>query len=76
MSDIEVRSQREETRGDNSSNNKAIVPSNRDVQTPVSCTRTHNPEMIPQLNGPMSVCSRRRMLENERMEQEYLGELL
>ena len=55
---------------DNSSNDEAIVPSNRDVQMPVSHTRTHNTEMIPQLDGPMSVCSRRRMSENERMEQE------
>ena len=47
-----------------------IVPSNRAVQIPVSCTRTRNTEMIPQLDGPMSVHSRRRMSENERTEQE------
>ena len=85
MSDIEVRSQREETRVDNSSNDEVIVASNRDVQMPVShsnvssydtemtggsCMRTSNAEMIPQLVGPMSVCSRRRMSENERTEQE------
>ena len=32
MSDIEVRSQREETRVDDSSNDEVIVPSNRDAQ--------------------------------------------
>ena len=32
--------------------------------------RTCDTEMIPQLDGPMSVCSRRRMSENERTEQE------
>ena len=85
MSDVEVRSQREETRMNNSSNDDVTVPSNQDVQMPVSCSnissyntemtggshmRTHSTEMIPQLNGPMSVHSRRRMLENERSEQE------
>ena len=85
MSDVEVRSQREETRVNNSSNDKKIVPSNRDVQMPVSRSnissyntemtggshmRTHSTEMISQLDGPMSVHSRRRMSENERSEQE------
>ena len=80
-----MRSQREETRVNNSINDGVIVPSNRDVQMPVSHsnislyntemtggshTRTHSTEMIPQLDGPMSVRSRRRMLENERSEQE------
>ena len=35
--------------------------------------RTHDteiPEMIPQLDGPISVCSRRRIAENARTEQE------
>ena len=32
--------------------------------------RTHNTEMVPQLDGPMSVCTRRRMSENTRTEQE------
>ena len=32
--------------------------------------RTHDTEMVPQLDGPMSVCSRRSMSENERTEQE------
>ena len=32
--------------------------------------RTHNTEMIPQLDGPMSVHSRRRILKNVRTEQE------
>ena len=38
-----------------------------------SCTRTHDteiPEMIPQLDGPISVHSRRRMSENARTVQE------
>ena len=35
-SDIEVRSQREETRVDDSSNDEVIVPSNRDAQMPVT----------------------------------------
>ena len=84
-SDIEVRSQREETRVDDSSNDKVIVPSNRNAQIPVSCSnvssydtkltggshmRTHDTEMVPQLDGPISVCSRRRMSENVRTEQE------
>ena len=79
-SDVEVRSQREETRVNNSSNDEVIVPNNRDVQMPVSCSnitsyntemiggshpRTHSTEIIPQLDGPMSFCSRKRMSENE-----------
>ena len=62
-----------------------IVPSNRNAQIAVSCSyissydtkftggscmRTHDMEMVPQLDGPMSVHSRRRMSENERTEQE------
>ena len=85
MSDVEVRSQREETRVNNSSNDEVIVPNNRDVQMPVSRSnissyntemtggshpRTHSTEMMPQVDGPMSICSRRRMSENERSEQE------
>ena len=69
----------------NSSNDDVTVPSNQDVQMPVSCsnissyntemtggshTKTCSTEMIPQLDGPMSVHSRGRMLENERSEQE------
>ena len=87
MSDIEVRTQREETRINNSSSDEVIVPNSRDVQMPESCsnissyntemtggshTRTCSTEMIPQLDGPMSVCSRRRISENERTEQESL----
>ena len=79
MSDIEVRSQREETRVDDSSNDEVIIPSNRNAQIPVShsdvslydteltggsCMRTCDTEMVPQLDGPISVCSRRRMSEN------------
>ena len=62
-----------------------IVPSNRDAQIPVShsnvslydmemtggsCMRTCDTEMVPQLEGPISVHSRRRMSEKERTEQE------
>ena len=32
--------------------------------------RIHNTEMIPQLDGPISVCSRRIISENARTEQE------
>ena len=85
MSDIEVRSQREETRVDDSSNDKVIIPNNRNAQIPVSHSnvssydteftggshmRTLDMEMVSQLDGPMSVHSRRRMSENERTEQE------
>ena len=35
-----------------------------------SCMRTHNTEMVPQLDGSMSVHCRRRMSENVRTEQE------
>ena len=84
-SDIDVRSQREETRLDDSSNDEVIIPSNRNAQIPVShsnvssndteltggfCMRTHDMEMVPQLDGPISVRSRRRMSENARIEQE------
>ena len=80
-----MRSQREETRVDDSSNDEVIIPSNRNAQMPVSHSnlssydteltggshmRTCNTEMVPQLDGPISVCSRRRMSENARTEQE------
>ena len=93
MSDIEVRSQREETRVDDSSNDKVIIPSNRNAQMPEShsnvssydtkltggsCMRTCNTEMLLQLDGPMSVRSRRRISENARTamihRREYPGE--
>ena len=84
-SNIEGRSQREETRIDDPSNDEVIIPSNRNAQMPASHSglssydtkltggshmRTHNTEMIPQLDGPISVCSRRRISENARTEQE------
>ena len=62
-----------------------IIPSNRNAQmlashsglssydtelTGGSHMRTHNTEMIPQLDGPMSVHSRRRISENARTGQE------
>ena len=40
--------------------------------------RTHNTEMVPQLDGPISVCSRRRISENARTtvihRREYPGQ--
>ena len=38
--------------------------------SPTRTCDTGIPEMIPQLDGPISVCSRRRMSENVRTEQE------
>ena len=81
MSELEVRTQREETRIDNLSSN------NRDTQVPTSRSglsshdteiiggspiRTHTTDMIPQLDGPTSVCTRRRLSENTRIEQETI----
>ena len=34
--------------------------------------RTHTVDMIPQLDGPTSVHTRRRLLENTRIEQETI----
>ena len=80
-----MRSQREETRVDDSSSDEVIIPSNRNAQISVSKSnvssydtkftggsrmRTHDTKMVPQLDGPISVCSRRRMSENEKTEQE------
>ena len=92
-SDIEVRSQREETRVDDSCNDEMIIPSNRNAQMPVSHSnlslydtkltggshmRTHNTEMVRKLDGPISVCSRRRISESMRTavihRREYPGE--
>ena len=81
MSEVEVRTQREETRIDNLSSN------NRDTQMPTSHSglssydteitggspiRTCTMDMIPQLDGPTSVCARRRILENAGTEQETI----
>ena len=89
MSDIEVRSQRKEARVDDSSNDEMIIPSNRNAQMPVSCSnlslydteltggscmRTRNTEMVPQLDGPISVCSGRRISENIRTAVIHRGE--
>ena len=80
-SEVEVRTQREETRIDNLSSN------NRDTQMPTSHSglssydieitggspiRTHTTDMIPQLDGPTSVHTRRRISENARIEQETI----
>ena len=79
MSEVEVRTQTEETRIDIMSSN------NRDTQMPTSCSglssheseiiggspiRTCTMDMIPQWDGPTSVCTRRRLSENIRIEQE------
>ena len=77
-SEVEVRTQREETRIDNLNSN------NRDTQMPTSHSglsshetniiggspiRTHTMDMIPQLDGPTSAHTKRRLLENTRIEQ-------
>ena len=75
-SDVEVRTQREEIRIGNLSSNEVIISNDRDTQMPTSDSglssydtkitggsniRTHTMEMIPLLDGPTSVCSRRRI---------------
>ena len=65
MSEVEVRTQREETRIDNLSSNEVIISNDRDTQMPTSCSglssydtkimggphiRTHTMDMIPQLD--------------------------
>ena len=87
MSDVEVRTQREEMRIDNLSSNEVIISNDRDTQMPTSHSglssynteitggspiRTHTVELIPQLDGPMSVCTRRRILDNVRTEWEII----
>ena len=77
-SEVEVRTQREETRIDNSNSN------NTDTQMPTSHSglsshetdvigsspiRTHTTDMIPQFDGPTSACTKRRLLENTKIEQ-------
>ena len=81
MSEVEVRTQREETRIDNLNSN------NRDTQMPTfhsglsshdikiiggSPIRTRTMDLIPQLDGPTSVHTRRRLSENTRIEQETI----
>ena len=85
MSDIEGRSQREEMRIEDSNNDEVLITNNRNTQMPASHSglssydtnltgdshmRTLNTEMIPQLDGPMSVHSRIRISENARTEQD------
>ena len=82
-----MRTQREEIRIGNLSSNEVIVSNDRDTQMPTSCSglssydtkitggshiRTCTTEMIPQLDGPTSVHSRRRISENARTEQETI----
>ena len=69
MSEVEIRTQREETRMN------ILSSDNRDIQIPTSHSglsshatdiiggspiRTHTMDIIPQLDGPTSVCMRRR----------------
>ena len=85
--DVEVRTQREEIRIGNLSSNEVVISNDRDTQMPTSHSgmssydteitggspiRTHSAEMIPQLDGPASVCSRRRISENVGTEQETI----
>ena len=85
MSEVEIRTQREEARIDNMNSNEVIITNDRYTQVPTSHSglssydseitggshiRTHTTERIPQLDGPTSVHSRRRISENVRTEQE------
>ena len=80
-----MRTQREETRIGELSNNEVIISKDRNTQMTTSHSslssydteitggshiRACTMEMIPQLDGPTSVCSRGRILENTRTEQE------
>ena len=74
-SEVEVRTQREET-GMN-----ILSSNNRDIRMPTSHSgifshetdiRTCTTDIIPQLDGPTSVHTRRRLLENTRIEQELI----
>ena len=84
-SDVEERSQREETRIEDSNNDDALLMNIRNVQMPVSHSglssydteltggshmRTCDTKMMPQLDGPISVHSRRKILKNVRTEQD------
>ena len=72
---------------DNLSSNEVIISNDRDTQMPTSLSglssydteitggspiRICTVEMIPQLDGPTSVCTRRRILENIETEQEII----
>ena len=87
MSDVEVRTQIEEIRIGNLSSNEVIISNDRDTQMPTSCSgissydtkitggshiRTCTMDMIPQLDGPASVHSRRRISENAGTEEETI----
>ena len=81
MSDVEVITQREETRIDNLSSNEVIISNDRDTQIPTSCSglssydteitggphiRTHTMDMMPQLDGPASVRSQKKNIREHR----------
>ena len=72
---------------DNLSSNEVIISNDRDTQMPTSHSglssydtkitggspiRTQTVEMIPQLDGPTSVCTRRRILETVETELEII----
>ena len=78
-SEVGLRTQREETRMN------ILSSDNRDKQMPTSCSgisshktdiiggspiRTCTTDLIPQLDGPTSVHTRRRLPEKTRIEQE------
>ena len=80
-SEVELRTQREETRIN------VLSSDIRDIQMPTSHSgisshktdiiggspiRTSTMDIIPQLDGPTSVCTRRRLPENTRIEQELI----
>ena len=84
-SEVEIRTQREEARIDIMNSNEVSITNDRDIQVPSSGSglsshnskitggshiRTRTMERIPQLDGPTSVHSRRRISENVRTEQE------
>ena len=86
-SEVEVITQREETRINNLSSNEVIISNDRYTQMPTSCIglssydteitggshiRTCTKDMIPQLDGPASVHSQRRISENTGTEQETI----
>ena len=81
MTEVELRTQREEMRIN------ILSSDNRYIQMPISHSgisshetdviggspiRTHTMDIIAQLDGPTSVLTRRRLLENTRIEQELI----
>ena len=84
-SDIEVRTQRGEPRVNNVSSNGVLMSNDRDNQIPTSHSGSHETEiiggypirtftrdMIPQLDGPTFISTRRRVIEHVRNDQETM----